>query len=409
MSSNRKWTFMVYIAGDNNLSTAGDTDLAEMRRVGSTGEVDVVAQFDNAGNHGTRRFHIRRDGADETVERLAETDSGDPRTLIDFIDWAVGNYPAQRYALVLWNHGGGWEPSEIDRVARSVGAQNYSSREVTERASSRLRRAMFRTTIARIFEMPSASERAICSDDGSGHSLDTIELARVMAHACDRIGGKVDLLGMDACLMSNFEVAYELRDAARYMVASVENEPNNGWPYDRVLKALTDDPDIETADLARTIVTEYLASYRDINHAGDVTQCAVDLAEVDRLATPLDDLATALTEHMPDSARQIWDAQRKSARFWNNTLWDVAHFCLELEASASAPMAEAARRVRAALEPGTDNFVVAEDHEGDKVSDCGGVSLYLVPPLTRISPFYAELSYAQDHRWLSLLQAYHAV
>ena len=30
-----KWTFMVYMAGDNNLSSAGEEDLREMRRVGS--------------------------------------------------------------------------------------------------------------------------------------------------------------------------------------------------------------------------------------------------------------------------------------------------------------------------------------------------------------------------------------
>jgi len=46
----RKWTFMVYLAGDNNLDTAGVSDLTEMKKVGTTGEVDVVAQFDNGAD-----------------------------------------------------------------------------------------------------------------------------------------------------------------------------------------------------------------------------------------------------------------------------------------------------------------------------------------------------------------------
>jgi hypothetical protein len=32
MSAEAKWTFMVYMAGDNNLAAAGEADLAEMRR-----------------------------------------------------------------------------------------------------------------------------------------------------------------------------------------------------------------------------------------------------------------------------------------------------------------------------------------------------------------------------------------
>ena len=36
-----KWTFMLYMAGDNNLSSAGDADLAELRQVGSTPDVNA--------------------------------------------------------------------------------------------------------------------------------------------------------------------------------------------------------------------------------------------------------------------------------------------------------------------------------------------------------------------------------
>ena len=29
-------------------------------------------------------------------------------TLIDFINWGITKYPAKRYGLVLWDHGGQW-------------------------------------------------------------------------------------------------------------------------------------------------------------------------------------------------------------------------------------------------------------------------------------------------------------
>ena len=72
--SNAKWTFMIYLAGDNSLSSAADKDLIEMRAVGSTPEVNVVTQLDNAGNRGTTRVLIQRDGAGERPESIGETD-----------------------------------------------------------------------------------------------------------------------------------------------------------------------------------------------------------------------------------------------------------------------------------------------------------------------------------------------
>lgn len=75
MNAKAKWTFMVYMAGDNSLSSCGDDDLGEMRQIGSSADVNVVAQFDNAGNQGTRRYLVRANGVDEALMELGETDS----------------------------------------------------------------------------------------------------------------------------------------------------------------------------------------------------------------------------------------------------------------------------------------------------------------------------------------------
>ncbi len=42
------WTFMVYLDGDNNLESAAIDDFLEMAHVGSTAEVNIVAQFDRS-------------------------------------------------------------------------------------------------------------------------------------------------------------------------------------------------------------------------------------------------------------------------------------------------------------------------------------------------------------------------
>ena len=50
-----------------------------------------------------------------------------------------GHVEARRFALVLWNHGGGWEPSDIDTIAQEVKSRSYGDREGTERPASPLR------------------------------------------------------------------------------------------------------------------------------------------------------------------------------------------------------------------------------------------------------------------------------
>ena len=353
MSQRRAWTFMVFMAGDNNLSAAGEADLAEMRRVGSSDRVHVVVEFDNAGDAGTRRFHIAKGGAGEAMETLGETDSGSPEVLSDFISWTVQNYPADRYALILWNHGGGWAPTEVDRVARSVASPGYSERELAERSASPLGRVFFRSSLERIFRLGGPSERAICSDDGSGHSLDTLELGKVIARGAETIGRPFDLLGMDACFMSNLEVAYQVRDHVRYIVASEENEPADGWPYERVLGRLVADPEMATSELARHIVSDYVAWYSERAHTGAVTQAAMDLTRLDQLTGPLDALADRLATVMPEAYADVWQAQRRSTRFWNNTLWDLGHFCSQLAERTEDPeLGNAARAVLTALECG---------------------------------------------------------
>ena len=408
MGQQAAWTIMVYMAGDNNLSEAGDADLFEMRRVGSTDRVQVVVEFDNAGSAGTRRIHVTEDGVGETVETLGETDSGSPAVLSNFISWAARNYPADRYALILWNHGNGWEPTEVDRIARSVASPGYSEREISERSASPLGRVLFRPSLERIFSLASPSERAICSDDGSGHSLDTIELGRVIALGVEVIGQKFDLLGMDACLMSNLEVAYQLRDYVRYIVASEENEPADGWPYDRILGRISANPDMDTSEFAQHIVSDYVDWYQEQGHDGDVTQAAIDLAKIDALTVPLDDFADRLNADMVNMYSHVWRAQRKSARFWHNTLWDLGHFCEELEtASAGTKIRDAARAVQAALDSGDGRFVLAESHRGARVQQCRGITIYLVPPISTISRYYRELDFTRNHSWIGMLEAYH--
>jgi len=174
-----KWTFMVYIAGDNNLDGAALRDIAEMARAGSTKDVNILVQLDRIEDNLTRRFRITQGGGFKTdcIASFGDTNTGDPQILYDFVKWAADNYPADRYALILWNHGSGWWE---DAKSRAAGP-----------AEKKSRRCLFRQTVRNPvpqehLNIPAPQEhRSICYDDTSdGDALDNRELRIVLAGIC---------------------------------------------------------------------------------------------------------------------------------------------------------------------------------------------------------------------------------
>ena len=82
----------------------------EMKTVGSTDKLNIIAQFDRAEGHIARRYYLRKGGivTGDAVASLGAVNTGDPEALKDFIQWGIKDYPADHYLLVLWNHGSGW-------------------------------------------------------------------------------------------------------------------------------------------------------------------------------------------------------------------------------------------------------------------------------------------------------------
>jgi hypothetical protein len=117
-----KWTFMVYIVGDNDLEKYVALDIeTELAQPGSNADVNVVALADRVPGYdsaagdwtGTLLFYVTQGmlaTPENAVADWGERNMGDPQTLIDFVQWSKVNYPADHYALVLWDHGWGWRP-----------------------------------------------------------------------------------------------------------------------------------------------------------------------------------------------------------------------------------------------------------------------------------------------------------
>jgi hypothetical protein len=404
-----KWTVMVYMAGFNNLSDFASKDLDEMRKVGSTDDVKIVVFIKQLNHASARYIVVGKDGHGEQTQDLGNVDSGNPQTLIDFIRWAETTAPAERYGLVVWNHGSGWRPDDLDQLYAEVRSQRgdtgVSPRELGIRSTQEVARTLFSTSVQEVLALPTSGERGIASDDGSGHSLDTVEFGRVLALANEALGGPLALLGMDACLMSAFEVAFQARANVKTVVGSEELEPGDGWPYTDILAELSANPAMTGDELGAVVVKHYVGSYVDREDQWPVTQAAVSTEHLEDFAALVDDLAQAMQKSFGDIAKaaQITRAQARSVSFTGDLI-DVRTFCKALlTGSVDQQITDAAQRLLDALTPGS--YVVAEDHRGPTVNDCGGVTLYFPAPLSTVSRYYADLDFAQ-RGWDEFLSGY---
>jgi hypothetical protein len=419
MPRRKRWTVMVYLAGDNNLDSFGLADLREMKQVGSTDDVNVIAQFDRAGTSlATRRYYLRRGGRtpDDAVENLGETNMGDPSVLEHFLAWGVARYPAEHYLAVLWNHGAGWDDTNIYRVARrDLGLSltrrgteaepaehprgSISSGHLRAVSRRRFQRALFRSTVRK-----AAATRAIAFDDDAEDFLDNVELKRVLSRFHRLTGEKLDILGLDACLMSMVEVGYQVRRDVGYTVGSQEIEPGEGWPYGDILKDLARRPSLTPAALASLIVKRYLASY---GRGAGVTQSALDLSAAESLKQAVDRLGRALSGGLSErpvrTAILLARAQVQQYDDPPQQYVDLGDLCRLIRSNVRhAGIAAACRAVETCLEPG--EFVVASGFRGRIVAQSSGVSIYFPP--ARLSPLYRRLDFAKRTSWNEFLTRY---
>jgi hypothetical protein len=378
----------------------------------------VIAQFDREGKDlSTNRYYIRKGGtlAKDVVESLGETNMGNPRVFEDFIKWGIKNYPAEHYLLVVWNHGNGWNDENVYRVARNMMKLNIkrrgevvmpakgtqkdwvSIRRIRTIGGKKFRRSLFHTSIMRAM-----TTRGIAYDDDAQDFLDNIEMKRLLASTVKILKRKIDILGMDACMMSMAEVVYQLRDSVSLTVGSEEVEPGDGWPYNRILGKLAKKPAMMPSEVATTIVNEYLASYPA--NAG-VTQSACDLSKVGLLVSAVDQLADGLNSHLSDAAEgtRIVECRLQTQTYDTPDYIDLYDFCNLLEGKTGfGDVRAACNAVKNAIQ--SDGVIIRSGYKGGKVKHSNGLSIYF--PQKSLSSLYATLDFAKRTSWKKFLERY---
>ncbi|MCI8807637.1 MAG: peptidase C11 [Oscillospiraceae bacterium] len=268
------FTIMVYMCGTDleSRSGMGTADLQEMLNARFGEDLDLLVY--TGGCKGWRNelvssstnqiWQVKGGRLSCLKKDLGSVSMTDPDVLADYVQWCAKNYPASRYGLILWDHGGG-----------SVSGYGYD-------------------------------EKFASSGSMSLAGLD---------QALEAAGVKFDFIGFDACLMATAETALTMAQHADYLIASEETEPGVGWYYTDWLTALGGDTSMPTVELGRQIVDSFVDTCAQKCRGQLTTLSLVDLAELEATLPPvLAKFSQSTTQLLRDKQYQTVSAARNGAR-----------------------------------------------------------------------------------------------
>ncbi len=279
------WAIYWYLCGSDLESGGGfaSGDLGELMEVQLPENVNVVIetggssewQNDVIDASKLQRWVYNSEGL-MLVDEQPSASMGEAQTLADFLSFAKTNYPAEKTAVVFWNHGGGSvSGASFDEL---YGFDSLTLDEMYAAFSS-------------VWE-PSAENQPL------------------------------ELVGFDTCLMATVDVANTFSDLAHYLVASEETEPANGWYYSQWVGALAQDTSMDGAELGKVICDAYYAGCEEVGTQDNTTLSLTDLSKVGPLLEAYESFgAEALAAACTDPAffSQFGRVAAQSENYGGNT------------------------------------------------------------------------------------------
>jgi clostripain len=376
-----EWTLMFYMDADNNLEASQMVDLEEMMKVGSSASVNLIVLADRSvtgddvrgytnravgslKNWTTAKLMVVEKGKLRQLADWGEINMGDPATLKRFLQTATTQFPAKRFGLVFGDHGSGW-----------VG---------------------------------------IVSDENSqDDTLTSVELPSALREITAKTG-KLELIGFDACLMANFEVAKAIAPFGKTMVASEELEPGDGWSYTPIMTALTKNPQMDGVTLGKTVVDAYKNYYLAPNQTNrdlTVTLAVIDLGKIPALETAVSNLGIRNQGFMKSRGRNTWNqisrARSQTEQYGESDeaeeaashLFDVIDYAQKIK--LEKPDVETVRAADAAI-AGVKTAVVYKTN-GTARPHSSGLSIYFPSNAESANGDYELTPFSLSGKWMPFL------
>lgn len=239
-----EWSIYIYLCGSDLESSFGSAS-AVLRDISSvtlpfgveyyiqTGGSYLWENTDISGYH-IERYHYTSNRLTK-IAQLPDQNMGSGDTLSDFLKFSA-SHKSKHKAIILWNHGAG-----------TLGGIAFDEKYKTMIDLNQLQEAFQSTYTANPKKPP------------------------------------FDIIGFDACLMSTIDVANSIYGFGKYMIASQEVEPENGFEYRSISQKLADNPSITPLDLGKAICDTYYSDTKKRGIHDLLTMSIIDLSKMPQL------------------------------------------------------------------------------------------------------------------------------
>ena len=355
------WTILYYTGADNGRARFVWDDLNEMEAAGTLDQVRVVAQVDwpeggPTATGETIRYAITADN-DKTqftsppVAALGESNMGDPAVLADFLTWGMATYPANRFALILGDFGGGWQGCCYDQTLPTPGQTDHLS-------------------------------------------LPDIDQALALARGAN--GKRLEVIAFTASLMNQIDVLQTIQPYTAYAVASAGLVPGSSWDFEPVLTQLNADPLIDGRRFSGDLVTAFVNYQRQLARDEYSGMAAVDLAQVPALSTAVEALALAIVDDPELYGAIVAEARRGAQQYGTAAITDAERIAAVDLLHAAALITEitppgGVQTAATAVTSAVTSAIVAYDH-GLGIPYGRGVAIYWPASPAQFDPLYVQVT-----------------
>ena len=349
--SGAKRTVLVYMAADNNLYYYSGINFGQLLATADQEALNggqLLVFWDDLDGL-SRLFRVEAsanlDQADADTTLLKSYSFGNcltPESMAQVFTDVHELAPADEYGLILWSHGTGWLPA--DYVQRNVGwnasqpAEDLSSDNGLNAAEG-VRLPWFAGNGRESW--PAGLPATKWFGESDGEHMDIADLGRTLERF------PWEFIMMDACYGASIEFVYELRNAAKYLVASPGEIVGCGFPYHWILPDLFAS-DTDTKGICTRVCETFHRYYSDPDnqetyyHSSAIS--LIDLSAVDALAERCRQLlATA------DSLPYEWNHLQKYDNTQPGYFYDLESILEEALGGGSTSKSAAQASTRGAL------------------------------------------------------------
>lgn len=221
-------TIIAYITGDNNLSGVLSKDITEMVG-GSTGLQEDCRLIVFADINGQTPYiaNIRDGKLTKVREYENEFYSTSPDSMRSVFQWIIDHYPSTEYAAIISGHGSG--PIIKQDTVQSEFIKHFA------------------------YGYDGAGEVSATSTS-KWMNIPSMAMALTSLHDSEGQGIAFSYIFFDCCCMQTAEVAYELRNSAKYIIAPLSETPGGGADYNQTMIAALC---LGTDEVPQGVITNY--------------------------------------------------------------------------------------------------------------------------------------------------------